>query len=478
MLASLLTIVFTFFGYTSSIDSLQLPHQDSTILVDSVKSKYVEIDNIFIIGNRKTKERIILREMSIEKGQMIYLPDLQEHLENDRNKILNTRLFIDVQLNVLELSPDKVDIVIRVDERWYTFPVPIFELVDRNFVDWWVNRNHDFNRVRYGIRFYQFNMRGNNEKLRLLAQFGITRRFGILYSIPYIDQGQHHGLQLQVNYKENINQAYKTENHRQLVHNSEDLLYQQLNAEIKYTYRSEFYNFHEVRAIYEGSRISDTINILNPNFFNNQLKEQQAMSLVYSFRRDKRDFVSYPLRGHLTEVTVEKKGLGIFKDVNLFSIDASYSRFFDLGKKFYLSNFTNVYFSTPNTQPYSNYKALGYGSKLVRGYEAYVVEGSSYFLNKTSFKKLLWEGKINLFSFLPRQFNTVPFAIYAKTFFDFGYVNNYPDYELNTRLTDRWIYSGGIGLDIVTYYDFVIRLEYSLNAEQEYWFVPDVNRGF
>jgi hypothetical protein len=50
-----------------------------------------------------------------------------------------------------------------------------------------------------------------------------------------------------------------------------------------------------------------------------------------------------------------------------------------------------------------------------------------------------------------------------KTFFDSGYVNNnFTDPE-NVALSNRYLFGGGVGLDIVTYYDLVLRLEYSIN---------------
>lgn len=478
MLAILLTIFSSIFNSGIPTDSLELPIDSITTPVDSTINRYVEIDNIFIIGNRRTHEKIILREMSIEKGQIIYLPDLQLQLTKDESKILNTRLFNTVALTILELSPDKVDIVVRVEERWYFFPVPIFELIDRNFNDWWVNRDHDFNRVKYGLRLNHYNMRGRNERLKLIAQFGITRRLGVLYSIPYIDRTQKHGVQIQVNYKEHINQAYKTEDHIPLVHSSEKILYQQFSSDIKYTHRGQFYIFHEIRAGYVNSKINDSINLLNPLYFNNNSQEQKYFSLSYRFRQDKRDFVAYPLKGYKTEILIKQKGFGIFKDLNLFTFDASFAKHIDLGKKFYLSNFSNVYFSTPSNQPYSDFHGLGYGSKLVRGYETYIIEGVNYFLNKTTFKKTLIDGKFNLFGFVPNQFKKVPYAVYFKTFFDFGYAENYPNYVQNNLLSDQWIYSGGIGIDIVTYYDSVIRLEYSLNAQNQYWFNLDLKKEF
>ena len=121
------------------------------------------INRVFIIGNRLTRDQIILRELSLRKGDLIYSLDLPEIIDLDKKKLINTRLFNTVEIRTMELEENKIDVLIDLSERWYTFPSPIFELSDRNFNEWWTNYNHDFKRVNYGLRLYQFNMRGRNE---------------------------------------------------------------------------------------------------------------------------------------------------------------------------------------------------------------------------------------------------------------------------------------------------------------------------
>ena len=48
-----------------------------------------------------------------------------------------------------------VDVMVDVKERWYIFPLPIFELADRNFNEWWKTR--DFSRTNYGLSVVQNN---------------------------------------------------------------------------------------------------------------------------------------------------------------------------------------------------------------------------------------------------------------------------------------------------------------------------------
>ena len=76
----------------------------------------------------------------------------------------------------------------------------IFQLADRNFNEWWENYNHDLSRVIYGLKLYQYNMRGRNETLTLTAQFGFIQRYELMYRIPYLDKRQKQGLIFQTDY--------------------------------------------------------------------------------------------------------------------------------------------------------------------------------------------------------------------------------------------------------------------------------------
>ena len=85
--------------------------------------------------------------------------------------------------------------------------------------------------------------------------------------------------------------------------------------------------------------------------------------------------------------------------------------------------------------------------------------------NKTTFKKELVK-TIKKLNFIPvEQFQSLPFAAYLQTYFDFGYVRSVTNFEQNNRLTDKIIWGGGFGLDIVSSYDLVTRFEYSFNSD-------------
>ena len=116
---------------------------------DTLPNRIISINRVLIIGNKITRGRIISRELSLQPGDTISSKRIDEVLMLDQRKIYNLRLFNTVTIRWLELSANQADLLVEVNERWYTFPVPIFELSDRNINEWWQNYNHDFGRIRH-----------------------------------------------------------------------------------------------------------------------------------------------------------------------------------------------------------------------------------------------------------------------------------------------------------------------------------------
>jgi hypothetical protein len=74
------------------------------------------------------------------------------------------------------------------------------------------------------------------------------------------------------------------------------------------------------------------------------------------------------------------------------------------------------------------------------------------------------------------QFNTIPFYSYLNLFFDAAYVEDRYFYT-NNFLNNRWIYGYGIGLDFITYYDLVFRIEFAINHLQQTGIYLHLNMG-
>ncbi|MCK7558159.1 hypothetical protein MKQ70_25395 [Chitinophaga sedimenti] len=111
-------------------------------------------------------------------------------------------------------------------------------------------------------------------------------------------------------------------------------------------------------------------------------------------------------------------------------------------------------------QPYVAQKAMGYNDDYLRGYEYYVVDGTSFAIVKSTLRQQLLATSFRL-PVVPRKFSQVPVRIFAKAYADAGYT--YSKFPGDGFLNNRMLYSGGAGLEIVSFYDTAIRFEYSVN---------------
>ena len=433
---------------------------------DSSASKTVFVKEVFIIGNQKTKASIILREMQLTKGFSLVDTLIESTILEDQQRIYNTNLFDEVTLKPLYASDKELMILVTVSERWYIYPSLIFKLADRNLNDWWVNQNRDLSRVNLGVRYQQYNFRGRRELLSLIFQMGFERDFLAGWRIPYIEKSQKHGLALSFSYSESRNAGFRTEDHVRQFVSAERLLRKTTRGRITYQFRKSYYNTHRFQVNFEHRVIDDTVAMLNPNYFGNSATLQRHFDFSYQFTRDLRNNNNFPTKGHFLRFKLEKTGLGIYNQVDIFDINLLYRQYFDLGNKFSASTGIEVFSSWPRNQPYINYFGVGFEQTLVRGYEQDLIEGHQYALYKSTLRRNLFKHTQDLGKLMPfRQFRRVPIALYGKIFFDGGWINNYPEYEVSQRLANKHLFGAGAGFDLVTIYDLVSRFEWSVNTE-------------
>lgn len=448
-----------------------------TIVADS--SGQVVVGDIVVEGNHRTRTSIIMREMAIRKGDTLSAEALKEKLEIDRRKVINTNLFITVDL-LTRANPDsaRTDIRIVVKERWYLIIVPVFQLADRNFNEWWYERKRDLSRTTYGVYMSYGNVTGRADKLRFLAEFGFIPKFEVAYTLPYIDKAQKTGITIGTSYSINKTTAFRTWRDKLQYFNSEDINRERFYSYISITRRNKYYTFHSADLRWSHTSISDTIAALNPNYLLKGRTRQRYLQLTYTFSYDRRDNAQYPLQGQTLGLQVSKTGVLPSDDVNMLSMYGSYRKFIPLGKKFYFNTGLRGRLSFPKRQPYIQTVGLGYRNDLVRGYELYVVDGQDYALIKNELKYRLFSLQKH-FSFIPvRQFNTLPLAAYLNTFADAGYVkNSYPEFS-NTKLGNSLLYGAGAGLDVVTFYNIVARFNLTVNGNGEKRFFFNLAREF
>ncbi len=429
----------------------------------SGNNKPLIIERIIITGNKQTKTHIITRELIFHEGDTLPLEVLNNAMERSRDNLLNTSLFNFVTITHQEIEGNKAYIMIELIERWYIFPVPIFELVDRNFNEWWENKN--FKKANYGGYLSWENFRGRRENLRLLIRYGYAQRFEFSYNVPNIDKDQNNGLLFSMGQTRYHEIVYKLENNK-LVYfkNPDDFIRKEYQASIKYSHRSGFNKTVSVIGEYHYNEIADTVLHYNPDYFVNGQTKESYPTLVLQYRDDNRDFRNYPLKGYFFNLDFVKNGFGLSKyDPSLTYVVLQYKKFWELNRQWHVAASAKFKVSGQNDVPYYNQLALGYGGDLLRGYEYYVINGENFALFKTNLKfTLVKPGNIELPVNLTRRFTKIPYALYINAFSDAGYVRN-KRFSQNNPLSNSWQYSYGVGLDYVTYYDIVLRLDLAVN---------------
>jgi hypothetical protein len=434
----------------------------------TAQSDYVIINAIQIEGNKHTKSRVILREMDFAVGDTIPLKTLQDRLDINKNYIMNTGLFVLMDINIANWDYDKnkVDLLMKIKEAWYIFPFPVFELADRNFNVWWSEQNRSLKRTNYGIRFVHLNTTGNKDPLKLQFHLGYTQKLELVYSFPGLNKKQTFGITGAFFYARNKEIAYKTIDDKLVFERSEsEFPLQRFRSGFNFFYRPKIRSVFYGKLEFQKNAITDyVITELNPNYFLNGNTSQRLMYLRLEYAYENRDVKPYPLAGNFFSTVVDKEGLGIFNERNGLYLTSTFGQYFSLGSKWS----TETIFKTKvalirKEQPYNNYWSLGYVDDYLSGYEFYVIDGLDYYYAKTAIRFQLFDRRMNWGAYMPiKAFSEMPVKVYLVLNNDFGYVNSTQFNEVNS-LGNKPLWGGGIGLDFVLFYDKVIKIEYSMN---------------
>ncbi len=430
---------------------------------------FVYIDSISLEGNRRTRTEVVLRELKFKQGDSLALSSLQETLEESEELIMNTGLFnqASIVFKNWEGSTNKVHIHVAVAETWFIYPVPILELIDRNFNVWWKEQNRSLERLNFGIEFTHLNFSGRRDKLQLSAKYGYTRSYSLNYSLPFFNRQQTLGIDANLSFARNRELNYLTKGNKQEFYKSPDneFLYQRFGTELGLVYRPGHHLFHNARLRYEQNTIGDIVaQEFNPDFYLKGKNRQRSFTLEYRFAYDRRDVRAYPLRGLLFTTEVKKLGLGVFNDRDGLTLEANYDVYFPLSRRWSsgirLGGKTSLIRSK---QPYNDYRAIGFGRNNLYGYELYIIDGLDMAIARPFIRFKFYEQAWNFGKFMPlKAFRKMPVKIFMSINNGIGYAND-PFTRAENPFSNQFLWGGGIGLDVVLFYDKVIQIQYSFN---------------
>ena len=219
---------------------------------------------------------------------------------------------------------------------------------------------------------------------------------------------------------------------------------------------------HQLNFDYHNVKIDEEISALNPNYLlsGRAIKSTADFyKISYQFIREKRDNNVYPTKGYYIDFEI---GKNIGSLINHFQFNNHFEKHFTLSDNFLIGSSLRSRITNSKQQAYFSAQTLGFDD-YVRGYEFYVVDGEDFYLSKTALKYAIIKNKKHDLPYLKmKQFKKSHFSLYATLFSDIGYAKNNTDY-INNSLANSILWGRGFSIDYVTYYDKLLRIEFSIN---------------
>ncbi len=431
--------------------------------------RIITVGTIELSGNKKTHEQIIYRELLFGKGQNFSPDEFSKSVNQSRLNLLNTSLFNFVTIDTL-LGNDSgvaatMNIKITLLERWYIWTLPVLQITDRNFNAWL--QTSDFTRINYGLDVKWYNFTGRMDELDAIVQLGKNHHISLAYQNPYIDRNKHFGLGFEAGYMNNRETGYLTKNDKLLFAFIPEGLSTEKYFNLDITFRNSIFTTHKLVAGLNSLTFSDSLLTLNPEYSYPVLDNPLYLNLYYKLKIDHRDIQYYPLTGWYIDLELNKSGIGFNfeKPVDVMWAKTTSRLYLQFAKRWYSGISFIGKVASSAFQPYFLIEGLGYNRDYVRGYEYNVIDGKHFALFRSNIKFALVPEQTRNIGFIPTpKFGLIHYALYVTAFADAGYVWQPQWIGLNNNKLPRSVLAGaGLGVDLVTYYDKVVRIEYAVN---------------
>ena len=445
---------------------------------------YIRITSVEVNGNEKTKDKILLRELDFQIGDSLATYEkinptfsieqkrfnksdsieVIRRLKYSRENLINTKLFLVVDLTLERITERDYNLKIDVQERWYFWVFPIIKLDHPNFNDWL--KDPDYDLINKGLFASHNNMFGLSHQASVIGSFGSSYSAGLGYYMPWIGNGQKIGLRVGAILKSSAVVEYgSVNNERQMMYDKNSMKELLLSTTI--TIRPALYSYATIKMNAGYVEISDSLKSVSPNYLPDNKSQVSMVNLYLDYYYDSRNNKAYPLEGNYMKAFADKKGLGIIShDVDYFHYGIDVHFYQKLGEKFYMAEMLKLVKSSSQNIPYYFKQTLTSGKDFIRGYDYYALRGDEmyYFRNNLKYE-LIKPGvrKARNEKYAESKFRNVPYAFYLNLFADAGLLVDDFDGGINPY-SNKILYSWGLGIDFITYYDLVLRFEYAFTS--------------
>jgi hypothetical protein len=255
----------------------------------------------------------------------------------------------------------------------------------------------------------------------------------------------------------------------------DQFLAQTMSIDLGYSYRPAIKTRHNFRVSYTDLQVKDTVIMRNPKFFPAGLNRVRLADISYTIQHYNVDYIPYPLKGFHGEATLYKR---FGNHTGLWQLRGSGGYSFKVAPKSYMLLQAVGSVRVPFHQAYFTTRMFGGGDFYMRGLEYYVTEGVVGGIFRATAKREVLSFSINN-PIGGKTHNKIPFRVFVKAYGDVGYsylpntqrhylraVDEPPrlvSQPVYTFLNNKWLHTKGIGIDVITFYDVVLKFEYSFN---------------
>ena len=430
--------------------------------------EYAFVSDISVTGNVQTKDFIILRELPFKRGDTIEMAALDQMFKIGRDNIHKLSLFNFVFVTFVANAADldnkylNIEVVIRVDERWFYWPKLNLSLDEHN-INTWI-RDPDWSKftAEAGISFN--NLFGRNQNLRALYTMGFRRGFILSYRNIFLDKDGKHLIDLSLlqEFSRHLNIGI-SENSPESLKSDSLYLIKRYSTSISYQFRPGIRLRNRFTFTYEYADLAPEVFETNPDYWGGDEHRRSILSFIYNITYDHRDNRQYPLDGFLLFCQMKGSSNSRF-NMQYGQLKGEFHYYKELAKRINMTARVQAGTSVKTKEAYIFDRAIGYDEVNMRGFEYYVADGQHYI----TFSPTLLYNIMPQASFIIKplrkfpSFSKVHAALYAKCFVDIGYASH-KYASLQNEMSNKLLLSGGVGLDLVAYYDITLSMEYSLN---------------
>jgi outer membrane protein assembly factor BamA len=228
----------------------------------------------------------------------------------------------------------------------------------------------------------------------------------------------------------------------------------------EWQYRPRINTRHVFSFQWLEERVADTVRMRNPVYFPKGQSRIRYPRLQYTLNYQRVDYLPYPSKGPLAQLQIARSGLG--SSVSMWEVHAKAMMHWPIDRKWSWAWGAYAGWKSPSTQPFVNRRFLGYGTQFLSGYEYNVVDGVAGGLTRVLLTREWIRHTIRIHHHKSKEPWRIPIRLMSRAFLQAGYVHD-PEVPPGGRLANQWQYSGGLGLDLLFFYDVLFRLEYSVN---------------